>query len=233
MDSTPRLASVADDSSLRTPSALPISRRHLLAGVGTVAAVGLAGCLGGGTVAPGGDPVDDVLADGPLANPVAGDPDGRTTIRVFSDFACPHCRRFHLEEFPKLEAGLLAAGGVRYEHYDFPIPVDATWSWRAARAARAVQADAGDAAFWAFAAKLYENQGRLTLPLVERLADEVGADGAFVRRAADRQFADVIQADRDFGDELGVPGTPGVVVAGRLVSPTAAAIEDAVDAASA
>lgn len=197
------------------------SRRELLLGIGTTAAVGLAGCLGRG----GGGALEEVSIEAPLA----GDPDGAVTIQVFSDFACPHCRRYHLEVFPALESGVLAVGGARYEHYDFPIPVDPEWSWTAARAARAVQADAGDAAFWAFATKLYENQGRLTRARVARLADEVGADGRRVRQVlGNGGYRDVVAADRTLGEELGIPGTPGVLVDGRLVSPGRDSIEQAV-----
>lgn len=194
------------------------SRRGVLAGIGTVALASVAGCLGRGDVAS-------------LPTPIAGDPDGEVVLRVFSDFSCSHCRRYHLVEFPTLEAGLLADGGVRYEHYDFPIPVSQEWSWTAPQAARAVQALGGDAAFWAYSTKLYEYQGRLTFDRLEQFASAVGVDGGTVRAAAgDGRYRDVVVADREYGDELGVPGTPGILLGTTFLSPSAVAIEQAVEA---
>lgn len=198
----------------------PATRRQVLVGLGITATLGsLAGCLGG----------DD---GDPLPAPVAGNPDGAVTLKVFSDFACPHCRTYHLSVFPALETGILSDGDVRYEHRDFPIPVDQEWSWRTASAARAAQAVAGDEAFWDLSEELYRHQGTWSPSLLEQLGDEVGADGAAVRRAGMQdQYRDVVQADRTFGEELGVPGTPAIVLDGQLVSPSVTAIEQAVAAA--
>jgi protein-disulfide isomerase len=199
---------------LGVPSA---TRRQFLVGLGTTAIMGsLAGCLGG----------DDAE---PLPAPVAGDPDGAVTLQVFSDFACPHCRTYHLSVFPTLEMGLLSDGDVRYEHHDFPIPVDQEWSWRSASAARAAQAVAGDEAFWNISEGLYQHQGKWSASLLEQLGDEVGADGTAVRRAGmQNRYRNVVQADRTLGEELGVPGTPAIMLDGQLISPSAKAVEQAV-----
>lgn len=204
-------------SELAVPSA---TRRQFLVGLGITATVGsLAGCLGG----------DDAES---LPAPVAGDSDGAATLQVFSDFACPHCRTYHLSVFPSLENGILSDGDVRYEHHDFPIPVDREWSWRIASAARAAQALAGDEAFWKISEKLYQHQGKWSAPLLKQLGDEVGTNGVAVRRAGMQdRYRDVIQADRTLGEEMGVPGTPAIILDGQLIAPSATAIKQAVTAA--
>lgn len=204
---------------LRGEEMAPLSatRRQYLAGLGATAIMGsLAGCLGGEEAES-------------LPTPVAGNPNGAMTIKVFSDFACPHCRTYHLSEFHTLQNGILSSGDVRYEHYDFPIPVDTVWSWKVASAARAAQALGGDEAFWTVSEGLYEHQGEWSGPLFEQIGDEIGVDGAAVRRAGmQNQYRDVVQADRTLGEELGVPGTPAIVLNGQLISPSAKAIEQAV-----
>jgi protein-disulfide isomerase len=190
-------------------------RRDVLAGAGAVVFAGLAGCSGdsGSTTLP---------------PPVLGDPDGDVVIRVFSDFSCPHCQTFHLETLPVLEKRVLAEGGVRLESYDFPLPLT-DWSWTVPQAARAVQDLGGTEAFWAYSSRVYEHLGRYSVALLEELAGEVGVDGGTVRAAAtDGQYRSVVEADRAYGLELGVSGTPAVFVGDRQVQPTVPAIREAV-----
>jgi protein-disulfide isomerase len=191
------------------------TRRGLLAGTaGALATVGT-GCLGGlpGAGEPTPSPVESMPA------PVLGSADAPATVVAFEDFACPHCRRFALEVLPRLADEYVADGRVRYEHRDFPIPVDPTWSWRAPSAARAVQDAEGAAAFFAFAERLYEHLGSYDAALIADLAEEVGVDGETVRRAATTdRYRPVIEADRRRGLDLGVDGTPAVFVEGERLS---------------
>lgn len=201
-----------------------LSRRAVLA-LTAGAAASVAGCTGGS----GGDETETVDS---LPPPVAGDPQASNTVMVFEDFACPHCRQFALEVFPKLESAYLEPGRVRYEHHDFPIPVDDRWSWQAASAARAVQDTVDDAAFFAYAKRLYERQDRYSMDVIGTQAEAVGADPEPVRRAARQEtYRPVLEADRELGTQLDLQGTPQVYVNGtRLDSygyeTVAAAIEN-------
>lgn len=236
------------DSSPGHHDGAPVTRRGLLRAGGVAAGLALAGCLGGGDggdgdgaggdgAGGGGDGTVGTVDGGDgaenLGQPTLGSPDAPVAVAVYEDFSCPHCRTFNQAVFPRVRDELVDTGRARLVHYDFPIPVDETWSWRAASAARAVQAQAGDEAFFAFAKALYANQGDYSLALVERLADEVGADGAAVRRAAKEEtYRAVVRANRQAGIDDGVRGTPTVVVAGEQVSPSYADIAAAVEAAS-
>jgi len=173
----------------------------------------VAGCLGGtdGSSTDGsGGTVDSLPA------PVQGDPEDGVTVQVFEDYACPHCRQYERDVFPKLEADYVEPGTIRYEHHDFPIPVDERWSWVAASAARGVQDHVGDAAFFEYAHTLFEHQTEYSLDLISDLAGDVGADGETIRAAASNQtYRPVLEADRELGLQMGLDGTPEVYVDGE------------------
>lgn len=209
---------------------LRTSRRRVLGGVGVATGIAVAGCLG----RPEGTPTaGDGAVDGPdLPPPVLGDPDADVTVAVYEDFSCPHCASYNSEVVPQVEAEYIEPGTIRYEHHDFPIPVD-DWSWPVASAARAVQDGQGDRSFFDFADRLFENQGQFSLDRLAELADAVGADGPTVREAADEEtYRPVVEADRSAGIERGVSGTPTVFVNDeRLVGPSFSELADAIDAA--
>jgi len=197
----------------------------VLAGLGLGS---LAGCLG-----LGGDQSADPPADAPeLPTPYLG-PDSRTaaaaTVAVWEDYRCPHCATFSTRVVPRLRSELIG-DGVRYEFHDFPIPVDERWSWDVAQAARSVQERVGMDAFWAFNERAFEwfdaVHGTAALRSV---AEYAGADSDQVIEdvEADRHHP-VVEADRDLGEETGVPGTPAVFVDGEPVGGSYEAIASAV-----
>lgn len=207
------------------------TRRALLAATVGVAGLG-GGCLGGGS---DGSTDDCDVADEPavtdLPTPTLGADDADVTVAAFEDFACPHCATYSLEEFPEVRSELIDGGTVRYEHHDFPIPVDERWSWQAASAARGVQDETDDETFFEYARALFENQGDFSPALLTDLADDAGAPGCAIQAdALDETYRPVLEGDREAGIDRGVQGTPTVFVAGRSVDPTYDAIAAAVEA---
>jgi protein-disulfide isomerase len=213
------------------------TRRALLAGIGGTGLAGLSGCLGGAFGGGGaggggcGSPEEPTVSE--LPPPVAGDPEAGVTVAVFEDFACPHCATFSLEVVPELRARLIEPGRVRYEHHDFPLPVDERWSWAVPSAARGVQDVVGDDAFFAFATACFENQRDYSFSLLGELGVEAGVDDECVVRtdATNGSYRPVIEADRRRARDLGAGGTPAVFVNGRSVRGTTDAIVSAVEAA--
>ncbi|MFB6070757.1 MAG: DsbA family protein [Halanaeroarchaeum sp.] len=190
---------------------MPLPRRDFLR-VGVSASVaGLAGCLNsGGSLA--GQTVES------LPTPTLGAEDAPVTVKAFEDYACHHCRNYVLQTLPKIRSTYVESGIVRYEHHDFPIPVDETWSYQAASAARAVQDTVGTEAFFEFSRGLYENFGEYTMNLLGHLAGEVGADPQTIQDAArNLTYKPVLAADRKRGVEMGVRGTPAIFVEGTLL----------------
>lgn len=212
------------------------SRRALLAASGTALAT-LTGCLGGtgseSTETDDGTGGDSGTAEADLLpTPVAGDPEAAVTVAVYEDFACPHCATFNQEVYPQLRSEYVESEQIRYEHHDFPIPVDDTVSWQAPNGARAVQATVDDAAFFEYTDRLFANQGSLEPDAYADLAEEIGADASAVKTAAvDREYDATVEADRERGLDAGVRGTPTAFVNGEEVDATAEALTDAIDAA--
>lgn len=175
------------------------------------------------------DPTDKVES---LPTPAIGRDDAPVTVRTFQDYACPHCRTFTLEVLPVLREEYVRPGRARVEHYDFPIPVDPTWSWQAPSAARAVQDRQGTTAFFEYCDRLYAHQDRLSPEVVADLARTVGADGSAVRKAAvTERYRPVIERDREHGKDAGVEATPTVFVGDeRLPDYSYATISAAIEA---
>ena len=210
-----------------------VGRRAVLASTGTLLGASLAGCLGNGSDGDG-DGGGRPEPEQQLPTPVDGDPDAPVTVAAFEDFACPHCATYSLDVVPRIREEYVATERIRYEWYDFPIPVDETQSWLAADAARAVQAnsDAIDD-FWEFTHRLFERQSDLGLDLYERMADEMGLDGAAIRTETDeRTYEPTVVASQATGEERGVSATPTVFVNDeQLEAPGYADLSDAIDAA--
>ncbi|GAB7008408.1 thioredoxin domain-containing protein [Halorubrum trueperi] len=161
--------------------------------------------------------------------PALGDPDADVVVRAFEDFTCPHCATYKLDHFPTIREEYVDTGQVRYEHFDFPIPVDETWAVPVASAARGVGAREGDEAYFAFSSAIYEAQGDYSGEAIGDAAEAAGADPCAAM--ADAQFAAYEEAsmeDRSEGESMGLTGTPTIFVNGEAVE---GADADAISAA--
>ena len=217
------------------------TRRSLLAAGATVGVVGVAGCLGGGS-GDGGQSLDTGSYDCSLSEPAdpdlgyrpaLGDPDADVVVRVFEDFTCGHCATYNLDHFPTIREEYVDTGRIRYEHWDFPIPVNETWAVPVASAARGVGARHGDEAFFEFAEAAYESQGSYSGEALGAAAETAGADPCAV--LADAEFSpyeEASQDDKSEGRDAGVQGTPAIFVNGDPVQGSYAAesVGEAIDA---
>lgn len=219
------------------PTRAASTRRRALLGTAGMALSALAGCLGLGAQSSGSsDNSSTKTGTGTgdtLPAPVQGDPQANVTVAVYEDFACPHCQTYNFDVLPQLESEYIESGTIRYEHHDFPIPVDDPQSYYAANAARAVQDRAGDEPFWTYAQLLFENQSSLGTETYASLASEMDLDGTAISdAAANRTYESTVMGDRQQGIDRGVNATPTVFVAGNAVSePTFSAISSAIESA--
>ncbi|SDD08331.1 thioredoxin domain-containing protein [Natrinema hispanicum] len=200
------------------------TRRSTLAALGgTIALSTTAGCLGGsgGGSFPSDCDGTEVETVNSLPRPALGPEDASVTVDVFEDFACGHCATFTNDVYPQIESTYIEPGEIRYRYFDYPIPVDENWSWRAASAARAVQDRTDAETFFSFAKGIYEQQSRLIedgYQFIREVADDNGVDGCTVATAAKEEaYREVVEADKQTGDDRGVPGTPAVFVDGELL----------------
>ncbi|WP_200531658.1 thioredoxin domain-containing protein [Halorubrum sp. LN27] len=239
------------------------TRRSLLAGAAAAGVVGAAGCLGGGSggggggtgdgSSDGGSDGDDGLdlggvdldpgqydcdltePEGPDLGyrPTLGDPDADVVVQAFEDFTCPHCATYKLEEFPTVREEYVDPGEVRYEQWDFPIPVDERWAVPVASAARGVGDREGDEAYFEFSSAVYESQGSYSGEAIGAAAETAGADPcAAIADARFAAYGEASVSDRSEGVSMGLRGTPTIFVNGEAVDGAdadaiAAAIESA------
>ena len=211
------------------------TRRAVLAGLSAGGVVGVAGCLGDDAPDTPEYDCDAEPASPDLEyRPVLGDPDSDVVVQVFEDFTCGVCADFKLEEFPAVREAHIDTGAVRYEHWDFPIPVDEDWAVPVASAARGVGARQGDEAFFAFTGTVYEFHGSYGHEAIGYAAEEAGADPcAAIADAEARSYEPALMSDREEGVSIGVEGTPTTFVNGEVVNSNAEAIADAIESARA
>jgi protein-disulfide isomerase len=151
-----------------------------------------------------------------------GPPTAPVTITEFSDFQCPYCRRL-APVLKELRARYPSEVAVSYRH--FPIPRHQ----HARIAAQASECAAAQGRFEAFHDALFaqvDSIGRLPWGRFARSAGVIDAT-RFDSCLADSTFKGRIEADIAAGNQLGVTGTPTVLVnQWRLVgAPTRQALD--------
>ena len=176
----------------------PPRRAVLAAGIG--AAVGLAGCSGGGDEERSleSHPAATNLSDQPTLGP---DPlDADATVIAFEDPSCTRCRAFEQETVPKIESELTDPGRGAFVFRGYPVVYD--WGEPATKALEAVF-DRNVDAFWALKDHYYAAQGSFgdgnVLARTESfLADETTLDApAVIEDVEDGAYDAAVQADLD------------------------------------
>jgi protein-disulfide isomerase len=152
----------------------------------------------------------------PRNAPRKGGRNAKVIIQQFSDYQCPFCSRVE----PTVNQILETYGDrVQIVWRDYPLPFHNN-AMPAAEAAREVFAQGGEAKFWAYHAKLFENQRALERADLERYAEEIGGiNMARFRQALDnRTHQAAVQADMDAVRNAGAQiGTPSFFINGRLL----------------
>lgn len=160
--------------------------------------------------------LDDVNRLVELAQGVTkGDPNATVTIIEFGDYQCPACQQFATAVKPQMELALVESGKAKFVFYDWPIIEAHPYAFLAARAARC----AGDQErYWEYHDNLYRNQARWSTStnadgLFIEYASTLGLDqGAFESCLQSDRHAEVVTANMELGMQLGVRGTPTIIV---------------------
>jgi protein-disulfide isomerase len=96
-----------------------VSRRRMLAGLGTIALAGLALAAAGPAAAETAN-VAELHKPGPLGDKTLGAENAPITMVEYASVTCPHCATFHNETFPTLKSKYIDTGKVRFIFREFP-----------------------------------------------------------------------------------------------------------------
>jgi protein-disulfide isomerase len=172
--------------------------------------------------------VEDVTADPGKAvmqkislkgEPSKGPADAKVTIVEYSDFQCPFCSR----GYNTMEKQVLPqyADKVRFYYKHYPLPFH-PWAEAGAVAAECAKQQKPDA-YWKVYSGLFENQGQISADNVKAKATEFMADTGVDMNAwndcyDNKKSLPQVKAQMAEGSSVGVRGTPGFIINGRLVS---------------
>ena len=146
-------------------------------------------------------------------------PDAVVTLEEFGDYQCPPCGGLH-PTLKKLKQEL--GSNLNFVFRNLPLP---TIHKNALAAAQAAEAARVQNRFWEMHDLLYENQDLWKDDINPRaiflkFAGDLGLDTArFVRDMDDKQVQMRIEADHDAAAQLGITGTPTILIEGRQLRP--------------
>ena len=166
------------------------------------------------------DPSKAVMAKIDLkGEPSKGPANAKVTIVEYSDFQCPFCSR----GYNTVEKQVLKEYGdkVRFYYKHYPLPFH-PWAKSGAIAAECAKEQKPEA-FWKLYSSLFENQGQITAENVKEKSTGFLADtGIDMTKWNDcfdnKKTAAKVDAQMQEGSSVGIRGTPGFIINGRLVS---------------
>ncbi len=152
-------------------------------------------------------------------SPMLGDAKAPVTVVEFGDFQCPYCQRYFQDNEPALVKDYVNTGKVKFVWKDYSFLGDeSTWAAEAARCANE------QGKFWAYHDYLYSHQGAersgaFAKPKLKSFAQTLGLDTSRFNSCLDSdKYAAAIGAETQYGNTIGVTGTPASFVNGILVS---------------
>jgi protein-disulfide isomerase len=172
----------------------------------------------------GADEVPDLapvaLAGGDFAADVSsgtalGADDSPAVIMEFSDFLCPHCRRFNGLSGKLLRQNYAGSGSLKWISFDFPLWPE---SWTPAIAARCAKRQGK---YWEMRDLLFarvDSWSEESSPNRKFIdyARDLGLDaGAFKSCVDNRETLAEVQASKAYGESLGINSTPTIYFNGE------------------
>lgn len=174
-----------------------------------------------------GGPVELDLSN----QPVLGNPNAAVQVVMFEDFLCPACATFTESIFPQVKSQHENNDDVAFWYVNFPV---IPGSDGAATVAECVYQQSNEQ-FWELYPIFMRSQGQIrTRAAALELASEytVGIDREQLAACAeDPATLAAVTADGAMATASGATGTPTIFVNGRIVTTSAAAINNAIAAA--
>ncbi len=147
-------------------------------------------------------------------DPILGNPLAPVTVVVFSDYQCSFCAR---AQDSLAEIAQRYPDNVRFVIKNLPLPFH-EHARDAAVMAQAVFERKGRAAFEPFAKKLYANHEDLTPEHLVEWAKEAGLSSAEADTALNEPlYGAKVTTDAAVAEHVGIQGTPGFLINGRML----------------
>lgn len=149
--------------------------------------------------------------------PPEGNENAKVTIIEFSDFQCPFCASFFKDTLPKIRADYVETGKIKIYYRHLPL----TFHPQAKPLAIASECANDQGMFWQMHDKIFENSAGIGETTVENhkvWAQELGLNTVQFNTCVDNQnHVDLIDEDATAAGEVGITGTPGFFINGRLL----------------
>jgi len=161
----------------------------------------------------------EILIDAPRAkvaveahSPSRGPEDATVTLIEYTDFQCPYCSRVQ----PSIDKVIEVYGdNVRHVFKHLPLAMHK----QAQLAAEASLCANDQDLFWALHDWMFSNASKLSRETIEVQAEEIGLDMEVFRGCLDgKQHKQSVDADAAEAKSLGITGTPGFLVNGRVLT---------------
>lgn len=188
--------------------------------VATVFAATLASCNAPspGNQAFSGTRTSSVAKD--LATPVSGKSDAKVIVKIFSDFQCPACQRFHALIEPRLMKEYAETGKVLVEFRSYPLPQhqnapgDALAGYCAAAQGKYVEFSQGMYAVEAAKANADVSDAERSEVAKKAGVSDIASFDACMKEG---WYVGMVERDMKDGDRLGLDHTPSIYVGDKLL----------------
>ncbi len=184
-------------------------------GSGSVGAA-VAPSFGGAAPSPPSAGITDMkaLADD---DPFLGDKNAPVTMIEWSDYECPFCARFYQQTLPQIKSEYIDTGKVKLVYRDFPLG----FHQQAEPAALAANCAGEQGKYFEYHDKIFNAGGAAGKSSADykKWAQELSLNVAkWEACLSDPAQKQEIQKDLADGSAVGVSGTPGFIINGKLIS---------------
>ncbi|MGV8142070.1 MAG: DsbA family protein [Candidatus Pacearchaeota archaeon] len=150
-------------------------------------------------------------------DPIKGDTKAKVTLVEFTDYECPFCQRAAQQSIPILDQ-YVESGDLRIITKDYPLPFHPQ-AQKAAESAHCARDQGGDAKYYEMHDLLFSQGVVGGVETFKGYASQLGLDASkFSTCLSSGKFADEVQADLEYGAQIGVQGTPAFFINGRMIS---------------
>ncbi len=158
--------------------------------------------------------MDDLVEN----QPYMGEEDASVVLVEFSDYKCGYCSKFFNETLPLIKEKYVDTGKLKFVYKDFLLGYKG--DYEAALAAECTRDQLGNEAFFDMHSHIFETiSDGFSIDTYADYAAILGADRSeFVTCVESEKFKEEIYGDGEMGRSVGVSGTPGFVLNGKVIS---------------